>query len=281
MTTVTRQPSKPISRVPILVIGAAALAFLDVEILARHLMEIQLMPLGFAQAIVRPILVAGTVFCLAALYIEGATPSGPLDATRQTTSYRVLALCLLGLALAFVVAGAIELQSRTEHWEDGSGSTSVTYPVIESWPQVAAFVLGTVATIAAIALPVIAMIAPPYIMRFGWPRLWPFVKTMWRHRQSYGWRIALLLPISLISWPARDFWMAGLWGQTDASTRHLLEIRKLLRWNNWLGHDGVALAAGIAVALFGLLLWRIGKAVGRALDTDETSIPVDVRIEVS
>ena len=43
----------------------------------------------------------------------------------------------------------------------------------------------------------------------------------------------------------------------------------------------VALGGGIAVALFGLLLWWIGKAVGRALDADETSMAVDVSIQVS
>jgi hypothetical protein len=75
--------------------------------------------------------------------------------------------------------------------------------------------------------------------------------------------------------------MAGLWGRTDASMRHLVEIGDVLRWNTWFGADGVALSAGIAAALFGLLLWWIGKAVGRALETGEQSVAVDASIEVS
>jgi hypothetical protein len=75
--------------------------------------------------------------------------------------------------------------------------------------------------------------------------------------------------------------MAGLWGRTDSSTRHLFELGDVLRWNKWLGADGVALSAGIAAALFGVLLWWIGRAVGRALDTGEQSLAVDASIEVS
>lgn len=281
MTTISRQPSKSISRVPFLVFGAAVLAFLDVEILTRHLIEIQAMPLGFTQAVVRPMLVIGAILCLAALYIEGAKPRGPIDPARRRTSFKVLALCLLGFIFAVVMTGAFEFQMRTEHWEDSSGSTTATYPILNSSSDVLAFGLFIIAGVAAIVLPLIAMIAPPYIMRFGWPRLWPFLKTLWRHRQAYGWRTLLLFPISLIAWPARDFWMAGLWGRTDASMRHLVEIGDVLRWNKWLGADGVALSAGIAAALFGVLLWWIGKAVGRALDTGEQSVAVDASLEVS
>jgi hypothetical protein len=262
LTAISRQPSKSISRVPVLVFGAAVLAFLDMEILTRHLIEIQVMPLGFTQAVVRPMLVTGVILCLTTLYIEGATPHRPIDPARRRT-------------------GAFEVQSRTEHWDDGLSSTTVTYPVLNSWPDVLAFVLVIIAGIAAIVLPLIAMIAPPYIMRFGWQGLWPFLKTLWRHRQAYGWRMLLLSPISLIAWPAKDFWMAGLWGQTDPSTKHLVEIGEVLRWNKWFGADGVALSAGIAAALFGMLLWWIGKAVGRALDTGEQSVAVDASIEVS
>ena len=257
------------------------LAFLDMEILTRHLIEIQVMPFGFTQAVVRPMLVVGAIICLTALYIEGAMPRGPIDPARRSTGFKVLALCLLSLLLAVMVTGAFEIQTRTEHWEDGSGSTTTTYPVLDSWPDVLAFALVIIAGIATIVLPLIAMIAPPYIMRFGWQRLWPFLKTLWRHRQAYGWRTLLLFPISLIAWPARDFWMAGLWGQTDPSMKHLVEIGEVLRWNKWFGADGVALSAGIAAALFGVLLWWIGKAVGRALDTGEQSVAVDASIEVS
>jgi hypothetical protein len=91
----------------------------------------------------------------------------------------------------------------------------------------------------------------------------------------------LLFPISLIALPAMDFWRAGLWGRTDSSMKHLVEIGEVLRWNKWFGADGVALSAGIAAALFGMLLWWIGKAVGRALDTGEPSLAIDASIEVS
>jgi hypothetical protein len=281
LTAISRQPSKSISRVPVLVFGAAVLAFLDMEILTRHLIEIQVMPLGFTQAVVRPMLVTGVILCLTTLYIEGAMPRKPIDPARRRTSFKVLILCLLSLAVAVMVIGAFEFQMRTEHWEDSSGFTTTTYPVLDSWPDVLAFVLVIIAGITTLVLPLIAMIAPPYIMRFGWQGLWPFLKTLWRHRHAYGWRMLLLSPISLIAWPAKDFWMAGLWGQTDPSTKHLVEIGEVLRWNKWFGADGVALSAGIAAALFGMLLWWIGKAVGRALDTGEQSVAVDASIEVS
>jgi hypothetical protein len=281
LASVVRQPSEAISRIPFLVFGAAVLVFLDMEILTRHLIEIQVMPLGFTQAVVRPMLVIGAILCLAALYIEGAMPRGPIDPAHRMTSFKVLGLCLLGLMLAVMVTGAFEFQMRTEHWDNDFGSTTTTYPVLNSWSDVLAFVLSIIAGIATIVLPLIAMIAPPYIMRFGWQGLWPFLKTLWRHRQAYGWRTLLLFPISLIAWPARDFWMAGLWGRTDPSMRHLVEIGDVLRWNTWFGADGVALSAGIAAALFGVLLWWIGKAVGRALDTGEHSVAVDASIEVS
>jgi hypothetical protein len=194
VTIVSRQPSKSIGRVPFLVFGAAVLAFLDMKILTRHLIELQVMPLGFAQAVVRPMLVIGAVICLAALYIEGAMPRGPIDPARRRTSFKVLTLCLLGFVLAVVMAGAFEVQTRTEHWEDGSGSTTTTYPVLNSSTDVLAFVLSIIAGIATITLPLIAMIAPPYIMRFGWQGLWPFLKTLWRHRQAYGWRCCCCSP---------------------------------------------------------------------------------------
>ena len=54
----------------------AILAFLDLEILTRHLIEIQVMPFGFTQAVVRPLLAIGAILCLTALYIEGAMPRG-------------------------------------------------------------------------------------------------------------------------------------------------------------------------------------------------------------
>ena len=253
------------------------LAFLDMEILTRHLIEIQVMPLGFTQAVVRPMLVTGVILCLTTLYIEGAMPRKPIDPARRRTSFKVL----ISLAVAVMVIGAFEFQMRTEHWEDSSGFTTTTYPVLDSWPDVLAFVLVIIAGITTLVLPLIAMIAPPYIMRFGWQGLWPFLKTLWRHRHAYGWRMLLLSPISLIAWPAKDFWMAGLWGQTDPSTKHLVEIGEVLRWNKWFGADGVALSAGIAAALFGMLLWWIGKAVGRALDTGEQWVAVDASIEVS
>ena len=253
------------------------LAFLDMEILTRHLLEIQLMPLGFTQAVVRPMLATGAVLCLAALYIEGAMPRGPIDPARRRMSFKVLVLCLLGFALAAMVTAGFEVETRTERWGDASSHTTMTYPILDYWPLILAFALSV---IAWVMLPLVAMIAPPYILRFGWQRLWPFLKTLWRHRQAYGWRTLLLLPISLIAWPAKDFWMAGLWGQTDSSTRHLYALGDVLRWNNWLGADGVALSAGIAAALFGLLLWWIGKAVGRALDTGEQSLVVAASIEV-
>jgi hypothetical protein len=259
----------------------AILAFLDLEILTRHLIEIQVMPFGFTQAVVRPLLAIGAILCLTALYIQGAMPRGPIDPARRRAGFKVLALCLLGLVLAVMVAGAFEFRFRTEHWKDGSSSTTVTYPVLSSWAEVLAYALSTIATIATLVLPLIAMIAPPYIMRFGWQGPRPFLKTLWRHRQAYGWRMLLLIPISLIAGPASDFWMAGLWGQTDASTKHLVEIGDVLRWNKWLGADGVALSAAIAAALFGVLLWWIGKAVGRVLDTGEQSLAVDASIEVS
>jgi hypothetical protein len=128
LTIVSRQPSKSISHVPLLVCGAAVLAFLDMEILTRHLLEIQVMPLGFTQAVVRPILAIGAILCLVALYIDGAMPRGPVDPARRIAGFKVLTLCLLGWVLAVMMTGAFEFQSRTEHWEDGSGSTTTTYP---------------------------------------------------------------------------------------------------------------------------------------------------------
>ena len=122
------------------------LAFLAMEILTRHLIEIQVMPLGFTQAVVRPMPAIGVILCLTTLYIEYAMTVGLIDPARRRASFKVLILCLLSLALAVMVIGAFEVQTlNLEHREDGSGSSIINYLVPYSCSDVLAFVLVIIA----------------------------------------------------------------------------------------------------------------------------------------
>ncbi len=244
-----RQPEtkswRPPGRVWALTLCAATLAFIDGEHLARHVI-----PTGAWATLIHPALFVAAILCLVAVYVDGATPTGPWGRGRRYIGFRVAGIAAVALGLGQEILSLLEMHRA-------AGMMAFA----------AALVLGVI----LVAILILAIFAPAIAMRSGFNGLighsW---RAMRRHWLAVGIRAFALVPVPVVAIPIAAYWRIDEWTlHVGTSPEAVRQIQHAIDMCNTVGIGGIAWSAFATIGLLGLFLWWMGRSTGVLLDREE------------
>lgn len=247
-----------------LFVAAPVLIYLD----AGHVVSHPIYP-GFTHLA----LVGLTALCLMFLYADGSAPAGPWERGRSERRHDALRMAVLLLTAVMLCAVALQLlqpllpPTHVETWSNGQGSHgSLSYPEIDGVVDLAVVAATICMGVAAFALIVLAICAPACAALHGIRRGLPEAWRAWRrcYFRLFGLcviaMLALLPSMALFS-PLQAYWDAGgFFGAPDS-----LRLQLAVDICNRIGPHNIALGAGAATFLVGVIAWAFARAVARLI----------------